>query len=82
MRTKSGNRIPIIQATADVEESAVLGAGTTVWHLAQKLSIPMPISEQVAMVLHHGKHLEEAAKGLMERPLREELDDEGKNPSS
>jgi glycerol-3-phosphate dehydrogenase (NAD(P)+) len=54
----------------------------SVWNLAQKLSIPMPISEQVAMVLHHGRHLEEAARGLMERPLREELDEEGMNPSS
>ena len=26
---------PVIQATADVDERAVLGAGTTVWHLAQ-----------------------------------------------
>jgi len=54
----------------------------SVWHLAQKLSIPMPISEQVAMVLHHGRHLEEAARGLMERPLREELDEEEMSPSS
>jgi hypothetical protein len=34
------------------------------------------------MVLHHGKHVEEAARGLMERPLREELDEEGKGGSS
>jgi UDP-2-acetamido-3-amino-2,3-dideoxy-glucuronate N-acetyltransferase len=27
--------IPVVQPTADVDESAVLGAGTTVWHLAQ-----------------------------------------------
>ena len=27
--------IPVVQPTADVDERAVLGAGTTVWHLAQ-----------------------------------------------
>lgn len=27
--------IPLIQPTADVDEKAMLGAGTTVWHLAQ-----------------------------------------------
>jgi glycerol-3-phosphate dehydrogenase (NAD(P)+) len=52
----------------------------SVWHLARKLDISMPISEQVALVLHHGKQLEEAATELMERPLREELDDGGKDP--
>jgi len=35
MSAESDSRIPIVHATADVEESAVLGAGTTVWHLAQ-----------------------------------------------
>lgn len=47
----------------------------SVRHLAEKLRISMPISEQVALVLHHGKMLDEAAKELMERPLREELDE-------
>jgi glycerol-3-phosphate dehydrogenase (NAD(P)+) len=47
----------------------------SVWHLAEKLNISMPISEQVALVLHHGKKLEQAATALMERPLREELDE-------
>ena len=48
----------------------------SVWHLARKLNIAMPISEQVAGVLHHDKSLEDAARVLMERPLREELDEE------
>jgi glycerol-3-phosphate dehydrogenase (NAD(P)+) len=52
----------------------------SVWHLARKLDISMPISEQVALVLHHSKNLEEAATELMERPLREELDEEGREP--
>jgi len=47
----------------------------SVWHLAKKLNVSMPISEQVALVLHHGRQLEEAATELMERPLREELDE-------
>jgi UDP-2-acetamido-3-amino-2,3-dideoxy-glucuronate N-acetyltransferase len=28
-------RIPLVQPTADVDDTAVLGAGTVVWHLAQ-----------------------------------------------
>jgi len=48
----------------------------SVWNLAQKLGVAMPISEQVALVLHQGKAVREAAAALMERPLREELDDE------
>jgi len=48
----------------------------SVWHLARKLNVSMPISEQVAEVLHHGKPVRQAALELMERPLREELDEE------
>jgi glycerol-3-phosphate dehydrogenase (NAD(P)+) len=48
----------------------------SVWHLSRKLDVPMPISEQVANVLHQGKSVREAAVELMQRPLREELDDE------
>jgi acetyltransferase-like isoleucine patch superfamily enzyme len=33
--TEAGSRIPVVQPTADVDERAVLGVGTTVWHLAQ-----------------------------------------------
>jgi acetyltransferase-like isoleucine patch superfamily enzyme len=33
--TAADRRIPLVQPTADVDEKAVLGAGTTVWHLAQ-----------------------------------------------
>src|SRR5205823_12934442 len=32
---KTGSRIPLVRPTADVDETAVLGGGTTVWHLAQ-----------------------------------------------
>jgi len=32
---RSGLRAAIVQSTADVDDRAVLGAGTTVWHLAQ-----------------------------------------------
>jgi len=48
----------------------------SVWHLSRKLDVSMPISEQVANALHQGKPVPEAAVALMERPLREELDDE------
>jgi glycerol-3-phosphate dehydrogenase (NAD(P)+) len=51
----------------------------SVRHLAERLNVSMPISEQVALVLHHGKQLEVAAVELMERPLREELDDMDKD---
>jgi len=33
--TAGGGRIPRVHPTAEVDETAVLGAGTTVWHLAQ-----------------------------------------------
>ncbi len=46
----------------------------SVQQLAKKLDVSMPISDQLALVLHHGKSLKHAAKELMERPLREELD--------
>lgn len=35
MTAGTSSRIPAVQPTADVDERAVLGAGTTVWHLAQ-----------------------------------------------
>lgn len=54
----------------------------SVWHLARKLDITMPISEQTALVLHHGKSLVQAAKELMERPLREELDEDEQETKS
>ncbi len=46
----------------------------SVWRLSRRLGVSMPISEQVALVLHQGKEIREAARELMERPLREELD--------
>ena len=54
----------------------------SVWHLARKLNVSMPISEQAALVLHHGKSVEQAARELMERPLREELDEDEQDPES
>jgi UDP-2-acetamido-3-amino-2,3-dideoxy-glucuronate N-acetyltransferase len=35
MTTDATGRIPLIQPSADVDERAVIGAGTTIWHLAQ-----------------------------------------------
>jgi len=32
---EADRRVPLVQPTADVDDKAVLGAGTTVWHLAQ-----------------------------------------------
>jgi UDP-2-acetamido-3-amino-2,3-dideoxy-glucuronate N-acetyltransferase len=32
---ETGSQIPIVHPTADVDERAVLGGGTSVWHLAQ-----------------------------------------------
>ncbi len=54
----------------------------SVSHLAGKLRVSMPISEQVALVLHHGKELQLAAVELMQRPLREELDEDERAPAS
>ena len=54
----------------------------SVWSLAKSLDVSMPISEQAAMVLHHGKSVEQAARELMERPLREELDEHEKSSAT
>lgn len=35
MTAEASSRIPVVHSTADVDERAVLGAGTIVWHLAQ-----------------------------------------------
>lgn len=35
MTAEAGRRVPLVQPTADVDERAVLGSGTAVWHLAQ-----------------------------------------------
>lgn len=43
--------------------------------LSRSLGVSMPISEQVARVLHEGHSVEVAARTLMERPLREELEE-------
>ncbi|HEV7859444.1 MAG TPA: NAD(P)H-dependent glycerol-3-phosphate dehydrogenase, partial [Pyrinomonadaceae bacterium] len=51
------------------------GVKTTraVKRLADKLSVQMPITEEVHAVLYEGKSAREAADALMQRPLREEL---------
>jgi glycerol-3-phosphate dehydrogenase (NAD(P)+) len=70
----------IVRSTKMVAEG--VETAYSVWQLAQKLDVSMPISEQVARVLHHGRGLEEAATGLMERPMREELDEEEESRTS
>jgi len=51
------------------------GVKTTraVKHLADKLSVLMPITEEVHAVLYEGKSARDAADALMQRPLRDEL---------
>jgi glycerol-3-phosphate dehydrogenase (NAD(P)+) len=51
------------------------GVKTTraVKRLADKLSVIMPITEEVHAVLYEGKRARDAADALMQRPLREEL---------
>jgi glycerol-3-phosphate dehydrogenase (NAD(P)+) len=51
------------------------GVKTTraVKRLADKLSVLMPITEEVHAVLYEGKSARDAADALMQRPLREEL---------
>jgi len=43
------------------------------WALAQKLSVEMPITEQVYRVLHEGRALGEAVRQLLSREYTEEL---------
>jgi glycerol-3-phosphate dehydrogenase (NAD(P)+) len=43
------------------------------WALAQKLSVEMPITEQVYRVLHEGRPLQEAVRQLLSREYTEEL---------
>lgn len=42
--------------------------------LAKKLSLDLPICEEVYQILHHGKPLPEALQSLAARGLKEELD--------
>ena len=52
------------------------GVKTTraVHHLAQKLSVEMPITNEVNAVLYEGKRVPEAVESLMTRPLRGEFE--------
>jgi glycerol-3-phosphate dehydrogenase (NAD(P)+) len=55
------------------------GVKTTraVHHLAERLRVEMPITEEVHAVLYEGKSARAAAEALMTRPLRGETDDFG-----
>jgi glycerol-3-phosphate dehydrogenase (NAD(P)+) len=69
---RGGSLEKILAATRMVAEG--VATACSVRQLARKVQVSMPISEQVALVLHHGKPLRQAASDLMERPLHEELD--------
>lgn len=66
-----------LQETVNSMKMVAEGVETarSVCGLALRLGIEMPIAERVNQVLHHGKPLQEAAQELMDRPLREELDE-------
>ena len=51
------------------------GVKTTrsVWHLARKMQVEMPIMEQVYLVLYEGKRCREAVNTLLQRDQKEEL---------
>jgi len=50
------------------------GVGTTaaLLALAREAKVELPITEQVAAILHHGKAPREAIRNIMERPQRRE----------
>lgn len=62
----------ILSGMSEVAE----GVKTTraVHHLAARLNVEMPITEEVHAVLYKGKSVREAAEALMTRPLREEFE--------
>jgi len=45
----------------------------SVYHLAKKLNVEMPICEQVYLVIHKGKDVREAVSDLLKRDLKREL---------
>ncbi len=51
------------------------GVKTTrsVWHLARKMQVEMPIMEQVYLVLYEGKRCREAVNTLLQRDQKEEM---------
>ena len=51
------------------------GVKTTrsVWHLARKMQVEMPIMEQVYLVLYEGKRCREAVNALLQRDQKEEM---------
>jgi glycerol-3-phosphate dehydrogenase (NAD(P)+) len=46
----------------------------SLYYLAQRLQVEMPISEKVYQVLHEGKEPRKAVQELMERSLKHELE--------
>jgi len=49
-----------------------VGSVTSLLALAQQKQIPLPITEQVEAILHHGKNPLKAIREVMERPLKRE----------
>jgi glycerol-3-phosphate dehydrogenase (NAD(P)+) len=45
----------------------------SVYHLAKKMNVEMPICEQVYLVIHEGKDVREAVTDLSRRDLKREL---------
>ena len=68
-----GKSLPeVLGATKMIAEG--VETAHSVRDLSQRLGVSMPISDQVAQVLHGGQSVEASARTLMERPLREELE--------
>ena len=63
------------QALEEISQT-VEGINTAyeVYHLAQKLDIEMPVTEQMFAVLHNHLDPKQAAQNLLERAIRSELD--------
>ena len=45
----------------------------SVYHLAKKMEVEMPISEQVYYVIHEDKNVHTAVKDLLSRDLKREM---------
>jgi glycerol-3-phosphate dehydrogenase (NAD(P)+) len=69
-----GRRLPEILAALDGKVAEGVRTTRAALGLARKLGVEMPITEQMALILDHGKSPREAIRDLMQRPARSEAD--------
>ncbi len=72
LRLGKGERLSDVLADMKMVAEGVRNA-KSVYHLARKLGVEMPITEQVYLLLHEGKSARQAVVDLMARDLKPEI---------